>query len=190
MADLPQSSRWDISNWTAGPVTLFQALGIKKGKVQYPQLNATLATAAGEQGNSASGSSSSGGNTTSPASTSETDWIKAFLTALGAPQSQANITSLTSWINRESPWNNQAPDGALYTNNPLNTSEAASGATSINSSGVKKYTTAAEGIGATVLTIRQYPLILAALRSGNGLCGSGLAASFQKWSDNGYSSVC
>lgn len=188
MADLPQSNRWDLNNWQAGPVTLFQALGIKKGTVQYPQLQASLATAAAAQ--SGSSSSTSGGNTTTPASTSQTDWIKALFTALGVPQTQANITSMTNWINKESPWTDSAPDGALYTNNPLNTTQAASGATSINSTGVKKYTTAAEGISATIITLQQYPLILAALRSGNGLCGSGLAASFSQWSDGGYSSVC
>jgi hypothetical protein len=42
---LAQSDRWNLGNWTAGPVTLFQALGIKKGTVSYPQLNAGLAGA-------------------------------------------------------------------------------------------------------------------------------------------------
>jgi hypothetical protein len=186
MAALPQSDRWDLTNWTSGPVTLFQALGITKGTISYPELQATLPAAS-----ASSSSSTGGGNTTAPASTSEADWIKALLTSLGAPQTTANINSLTSWIQKETTWNDNSPDGALYTNNPLNTSQAASGATSIgDGSVVKKYVTAVSGITATVQTIQQYPAILAALKSGNGLCGSTLSSSFSKWSGNGYDSVC
>lgn len=185
MVALANNSKWDLSNWTSGPVTLFQALGITKGSINYPELSATLPAAA-----SSSSSSTSGGNTTAPASSSEQDWIKALLTSLGAPQTDANINSLTSWIDKESPWNDSGPDGALYTNNPLNTTQPASGATSINSAGVKKYTTAVMGLTATVQTIQQYPQILAALKSGNGLCGSTLESSFEQWSGNGYGSVC
>ena len=225
MAGRPGNSRWDLTNWTSGKVTLFQALGIKKGTIQYPPLQTQLTTPAAEAANASSSSSSSGnanavggaveqtvqdatgatgtgqaagsttaagrgGNTNTPAGTSETDWIRTLLTALGAPQTNANINSMMSWINHESPWNASAPDGALYTNNPLNTTQPSQGASSINNKGVKKYTTAAEGIAATVATIRQYPQILAALRSGKGLCGQGLGPSFAKWSGNGYTSVC
>jgi hypothetical protein len=186
MVALANNSRWDLSNWTGGPVTLFQALGIGKGSINYPELQATLPAAS-----AASGTTPSGGNTTAPASTSEADWIKALLTSLGAPQTDANINSLTSWIAKETTWTDNGPDGALYTNNPLNTSQAASGATSIGGgSVVKKYVTAASGITATVQTIQQYPQILAALKSGNGLCGSTLSGSFSEWSDGGYDSVC
>jgi hypothetical protein len=33
---------WGMANWKAGKPTLFQALGITKGKVKYPELSATL----------------------------------------------------------------------------------------------------------------------------------------------------
>jgi hypothetical protein len=231
MAGQPGSSKWDLTNWTSGTVTLFQALGIKKGTISYPPLQTELTTPAAEAAQSsgsaaaagaaaatganeaasattgatgtgqaagsttAAGRGSGGGNTNTPAGSSEVDWVKTLLTALNAPQTNANINSLIAWINVESPWNSSSPDGALYTNNPLNTTQPASGATSINSDGVKKYTTAAEGIAATVATIIQYPQILAALRSGKGLCGSSLASSFAKWSGKsatnpGYTSVC
>jgi hypothetical protein len=190
MVALANNSRWDLTNWTGGPVTLFQALGIGKGSISYPQLQATLPAAASSS-SSSSGGTGGGGNTTAPASTSESDWIKALLTSLGAPQTDANINSLTSWIAKETTWSDSGPDGALYTNNPLNTSQAATGATSIgDGSVVKKYTTALSGITATVQTIQQYPQILAALKTGNGLCGSTLSSSFSKWSDGGYDSVC
>lgn len=204
MAGTPGSSKWDLTNWSSGSVTLFQALGIKKGTISYPPLQTQLTTPAAEAAN-ASGSSGAagagaaaatgvdnitgGGNTNTPAGPSQTDWIKTLLTALGAPQTPANINSLVSWINHESPWNSSAPDGSLYTNNPLNTKEPATGATTL-SNGVKKYVNAASGIAATVATIQQYPPILAALKSGKGLCGSGLSSSFAKWSNNGYTSVC
>jgi hypothetical protein len=205
MAGNPGSSKWDLTGWTPGSVTLFQALGIKKGTISYPPLQTQLTTPAAEaaQASASSGSANAagsavdtgvqniagGGNTTTPAGTSQTDWVKTLLTALGAPQTNANINSMVSWINRESPWNSSAPGGALYTNNPLNTKEPATGATTL-SNGIKKYVNAASGIAATVATIQQYPQILAALRSGKGLCGSGLGSSFAKWSDNGYTSVC
>lgn len=195
MAGSPGNSKWDLTNWVSGKVTFFQALGIKKGTITYPQLTTQLTTPAAEAAQASASSSSSStstgsGSTTAPAGSSQTDWVKALLTSLNAPQTPANINSLISWMNRESPWNSSAPDGALYTNNPLNTTQAATGATSINSDGVKKYTTSAEGIAATVATIIQYPAIAAALRSGNGLCGSNLSSSFSKWSGGGYTSVC
>lgn len=129
-----------------------------------------------------------GGNTRSPASTSEADWIKTLLHALGAPATPANINSLASWIARESHWSHEW-GGALWTNNPLNTSQPSSGATNWYGN-IKKYPTAAEGIAATAATIVQYPQILHALRSGNGICGSSLGSSFARWSGNGYTSVC
>lgn len=35
------SNRWDLSNWTEGPVTLFQALGIK-ANIKYPDIQPQL----------------------------------------------------------------------------------------------------------------------------------------------------
>lgn len=193
------SSKWNLAGWTQGPVTLFQAFGFSKGTVQYPQLQASLSEASAQvqgssstsssKGASIQGGSTGGGNTNTPSSSSETSWIQTLLTALNAPLTQANISSIQNWITAESPWNNQAPDGALYTNNPLNTKQASQGGTAM-SNGIMKYTTAAEGIAATVATILQYPQILAALRSGNGLCGQNLASSFSQWSGGGYTSVC
>jgi hypothetical protein len=39
------SDRWDTSNWTAGKVTIFQALGITKGKLDWPKYQANLSQA-------------------------------------------------------------------------------------------------------------------------------------------------
>lgn len=125
-----------------------------------------------------------------PTSTSETAWITAFLTSIGAPSTQANINSISSWIAHESvyPGNGQNT-GGLY--NPLNTTLAESGASNYNSVGVKNYVSEAQGLEATVATILggDYSDIVAALRSGNGLCGQSFAG-LSTWSGGGYSQVC
>lgn len=72
MAGKPGSSRWDLSNWTQGPVTLFEALGIKRGTVQYPKLQASLtedtisADAAGQNNPASSGPGPNPDNTPGP----------------------------------------------------------------------------------------------------------------------------
>lgn len=129
---------------------------------------------------------------TPPSTTSETDWIQSFLASVGAPATQANINSVSSWIAHEAPWNSSPPDGALYTNNPLNTTEPGFGATgSVNSVGVKIYPTVADGLAATqaVITNGRYEDILMVLRGGGGLCGHTLSG-LSVWSGGGYSSVC
>jgi hypothetical protein len=120
-----------------------------------------------------------------PANASEKAWIAALMLAIGAPPTAANINSMASWIAKEGPW---PPRG----NNPLNTSLDVPGAQTFNSAGVKNYATAAQGIAATAstLTASGYPTILAALRSGKGICGPGFAADLSKWSGGGYSAVC
>lgn len=129
---------------------------------------------------------------TPPSSTSETDWIQSFLGSIGAPATQANISSVSSWIAHESSWSSSPPDGALYTNNPLNTTEPGFGATgNVNSVGVKIYPTVADGLAATqaVITNGRYEDILMVLRGGGGLCGHTLSG-LSTWSGGGYSSVC
>jgi hypothetical protein len=115
-------------------------------------------------------------------------WV-AVLIGCAAPPTTSNIQSLIHWRTRESPWNNQPPDGAQYTHNPLNTTLAYGGGVSINSVGVKKYPNAAVGVAATVKTLKGYPGILSALRAGKGLCGVA-PSEFSQWSGGGYSSVC
>lgn len=129
-------------------------------------------------------------NVTNPATSSEEDWIKTVLTAIGAPSTQANINSVKAWIQKESvyPGNGQNTGGLF---NPLNTTRTASGATDYNSVGVKNYVSEVQGLSATVATLLQgnYNDIVGALRSGNGLCGQSFQG-FLTWSGNGYSRVC
>jgi len=185
-------NRWAASRWAPGKVTILQALGLP-WKAQYPQLRANLAT----QAQSASGNratEASGGNVTAPASSSERDYWTAVLRGLGAPVTDANIQSLSAWRAKESPWNAQGPDGALFTFNPLNTTLPTSAVTgTVNSVGVKRYATSKDGVYATVQTLLGgYPGIVARLRSGQGICGTNLDGEFRKWSggDSGYGQVC
>src|SRR5215510_9607681 len=125
-----------------------------------------------------------------PSGPGERAWDIALLTSLGAPPTTANIQSLIHWRTRESPWDNKPPDGALYTHNPLNTTQDAPGAVSINSVGVKKYPNAAVGIAATRKTLLNgsYSDVVKALRSGKGLA-SGHYRGLSTWSGGAYDSI-
>lgn len=199
-------SRWDMSRWTVGKVSFFSALGLP-WNITYPNLTAALAsqvaqvtpapsTGGGGQNNIAGTGANQtlnnkAGNISTPSSASEAAWWTSMLHALGAPANAANINSLEAWRKHESPWNASPPDGAQFTNNPLNTTLSGFNTVgSINSVGVKHYATVKDGIGATVATLLGgYPGIVARLRAGQGLCGFS-SAEFSKWSGGGYSSVC
>lgn len=43
-------NRWDLHNWTQGKVTLFQALGIKKGTLDWPKLTPEVTKSSLESG--------------------------------------------------------------------------------------------------------------------------------------------
>lgn len=113
-----------------------------------------------------------------------------MLAAAGAPPTPANIRSLVAWRTHESPWNSSPPDGANYTHNPLNTTYSKGSTGVVNGVGVRIYPNWVVGIRATVATWQGYPAILAALKSGKGVCGGGFGSEFMQWSGNGYSSVC
>jgi hypothetical protein len=132
-------------------------------------------------GNSGS-SSGSGSSTTVTAGPGMTAFAKAVLGGIGAPTTQANINSIIAWAHRE---------GGGGANNPLNTTLDMPGATDFNSVGVKNFGSASIGATATVRTILGggYSDVLAALKSGNGLCGQSFSG-LSRWSGGGYSSVC
>lgn len=117
---------------------------------------------------------------------SQTTVNEAILTGLRAPTTTANMNSLVAWEAHEEPgWSEDS-----VSHNPLNTTLSMIGAWNINSVGVKEYPTWAEGIQATVNTIKFYPLILQAFRSGNGLIGdTSIRDELLLWSGGGYSSL-
>jgi hypothetical protein len=121
---------------------------------------------------------------------SESAFIDAVLTDLGVPagKRQADATSLAAWFPHEFP---SFPPAAAW--NPMASTLQMPGSTIYNGVGVQNYTDPSEGAQATALTLADgwYPHILAALKSGNGLCGNpSLTGDFLVWSGNGYSGVC
>jgi hypothetical protein len=82
-----------------------------------------------------------------------------LLTQLGMPQTTENIRAVVAW---------QEAEGTRASFNPLATTQRSDGATDFNSVGVKNYTSYAQGLAATVTTLRngRYDEILAALRDG------------------------
>jgi hypothetical protein len=185
--------------WPSDPVKdVLQGKGVPvhttttTAAIELTAAESEAAQAQSSSGGSGGGASQKQHQIQGPANASEKAFWTAVLAGIGAPPTSQNINSLTAWRTKESPWNAQPPDGALYTHNPLNTTMPGFGATgNVNSVGVKIYPTPADGVAATVATLHGYPSILMALRSGRGLCGNpSLAGDFSKWSGGGYSSVC
>lgn len=114
-----------------------------------------------------------------------------MIVSAGGLPTPSLIRSLEAWRQHESPWNNQPPDGAEYTHNPLNTTDSNGATGSVNSVGVKIYPNWTVGIRATVATWENgfYPNINNAIKAGRPLCGDSFADEFSKWSGS-YTSVC
>ena len=94
---------------------------------------------------------------------SQQEWAAGLLSRLGAPTTDQNLQAMTTWMAFEGGhWKNNA------NYNPLNTTMGESGAKSINSAGVKSYTSWDQGYQATIDTLKggQYSNILSALQSG------------------------
>lgn len=91
------------------------------------------------------------------------NWAQAILRGIGAPVTPQNLRFLAAW--------QRAEGGGTANNanwNPLNTTQPAGGAGSINSVGVRSYRSADQGIRATVATLLNghYGDIVSGLRSG------------------------
>ena len=127
-----------------------------------------------------------------PRGASELAWSEAILTALGDPLTNANIVSLGYWMQNEA---GSPPSGIVGANNPINVSQPGYGGWAIKYEGngwsLYSYPTPQDGIAATVkyLTPTGYPLILAALKSGQGLSSSSLAGELSEYSGGGYHQI-
>lgn len=101
-----------------------------------------------------------------PTKFTQLDWAKDFLARLGAPDTTENEAAVVTW---------EMSEGGHFVNNatynPLNTTQDAPGATSINPKGVKAYPDYETGMAAAIKTISSpnygYPAIISALRNGN-----------------------
>lgn len=105
-------------------------------------------------------------------------WAQALLKDLGMPMTADNVAAVVAWEMAEGGhWYNTA----YY--NPLNTTQPMPGATVFNSVGVKAYTSWAQGLRATVITLRNgfYGGILAALRRGDDAQAVADAVAASPW---------
>jgi hypothetical protein len=134
------------------------------------------------------GTTGTTGTATAPTNASEKAFWSALLSAIGAPDTAANQSSLHAWYHREEPsW------PPPFSNNPLNSTQPMGGSHGGGTQGnIQYYPDSLTGVKANAQTLTNglYPGIVAALRSGKGLCGGGLAGEFSKWSGGGYTSVC
>jgi hypothetical protein len=152
----------DISGVSGNEVQLSKLLGSQSA-------TAILQASIGQVGGTGStGSTASGSLKTVVGTGDKKAWATQLLTAMGAPVTDSNINALTTWQSREGGhWNNSA----AY--NPLNTTLDMGGSESMNSVGVKRYTSWDQGIQATLQTLtgknadaRGYSAIVNALKSG------------------------
>ena len=106
-------------------------------------------------------------------------WAIALLKRLGAPTTEDNVRAIMSWeVAEGGHWENTA------TYNPLNTTQNADGASSMNGVGVKAYTSWDQGLTATVQTLTNgnYAPILHALHTGKDAAGVLQAVTASPWS--------
>jgi hypothetical protein len=114
------------------------------------------------------------------------DFGVALLQQLGAPVTKSNLQFIIAWANEEGGnWHNAAHF------NPLNTTLMEPGATSMNSVGVKAYTSWEQGLAATSATLRngRYNDIVAALQGGNAAQTAATTSGLVTWSGGGYGSI-
>jgi peptidoglycan hydrolase CwlO-like protein len=110
-------------------------------------------------------------------------WAQAFLKSLGVPLTADNVAAIVAW--------EMAEGGHWYNTayfNPLNTTQSMPGATVFNSVGVKAYTSWAQGLKASVITMRNgyYGGILDALRRGNDAQAVADAVAASPWGTGSF----
>jgi hypothetical protein len=127
-----------------------------------------------------------------PKGSNELAWSEAILNGLGDPITNANVISLGYWMQNEA---GSPPYGIVGANNPVNVSQPGYSGTPIKSEGggysLYSYPSVQDGVDATVayLSNGAYSLILAALKSGDGLSSSSLAGEIGTYSGHGYTTI-
>jgi hypothetical protein len=165
--------------------------GVKANEIKLSNLLGSASTTAILQasvgqiggGNSGTGSSSGGSKGIIMGTGDQKSWATTLLSALGAPATDSNIAALTTWAAHEGGhWKNSA------NYNPLNTTLDMGGSESMNSVGVKRYTSWDQGIQATVNTLtgasadaRGYSAIVNALKNGGDTSSILSAISNSAW---------
>jgi murein DD-endopeptidase MepM/ murein hydrolase activator NlpD len=167
--------------------------GVKANEVKLSNLlgsSSTTAILQASVGQIGGGDSGTGANNSTSKSKGiimgtgdQKSWATQLLSALGAPASDSNIAAITTWAAHEGGhWKNSA------NYNPLNTTLDMGGSESMNSVGVKRYTSWEQGIQATVNTLtgksadtRGYTAIVNALKSGGDTSSVLNAISNSAW---------
>jgi hypothetical protein len=127
-----------------------------------------------------------------PTGQNQLAWSEAILTALGAPLTNANLTSIGYWMQNEA---GSPPSGIVGENNPINVSEAGYNGWGIQDEGqgysLMSYPTVADGLAAIVAYLNNgsYGQIVSDLQAGVGLSGSDVASELAVYSGNGYSTI-
>lgn len=118
---------------------------------------------------------SGGGSGPGPTGQNQDNFYVALLQKLGMPVTAANMQFLRAW--------NQAEGMDSSHFNPFATTQGASGASDINSVGVKSYTSFDQGVQATADTLNNglYGGILDALRSGTSAMAGADAVANSPW---------
>jgi hypothetical protein len=122
-------------------------------------------------------------------------WARAFLGAIGEPETACNLAAVRAWEAAEGgAWGNSA------TANPLNTTYDASGAweaagkvtATINSDGVRAFDSWRTGLIANVTVIRNglYSPVLSALSAGNNAQAVADAVASSPWGTGRFSASC
>jgi hypothetical protein len=115
-----------------------------------------------------------------------TDFANAFLNAIPEPDTADNVEAIVGWEEREGGnWENDAKF------NPLDTTTAYDGSTSINSVGVQAFNNWDDGVTATVITIENghYAGILAALAASDNADNVAAAVGASPWGTPNYTDL-
>ncbi len=112
----------------------------------------------------------------------QSQWAQQILRGIGAPVTPQNLRFLAAW--------QRAEGGGTANNanfNPLNTTQGAAGAGSINSVGVRAYRSGAQGIKATVQTLLNghYGDIVQGMRNDIGATRLAHSGSLSTWGTGG-----
>jgi murein DD-endopeptidase MepM/ murein hydrolase activator NlpD len=129
-------------------------------------------------------STSSGGTqVASGALSTRRDFAVALLNALGAPVTSQNLLAVMSWEVAEG-----GGFGGRTAFNPLNTTLPMPGSRPVTAVGVQAYTSASQGLTATVNTLRngRYSGIIAALRAGNSAQAVERAVAASPWGTGSF----
>ena len=105
---------------------------------------------------------------------SDDDFYKSILDCIGAKPTRSNLLFMYAWRQAE---------GGDAKNNPFNTTQKWPGATNYNSTGVKNYQTAQDGIQATCKTLKngKYEKVVQGFKNDVGLSQLSDAVVSSKW---------